>query len=334
MKWQRPILNGLAGRSELVIFALIFVICLGLGYPTLQRFDPRDAQPDSKSYYQMVRGEDEGVNPTHRYRILTPALAAGVLALLPTVGFVEWDRTFLAMLIVNSAFTAGAATLLLPMCRRLHYSNLVGGVAALLLVSSFLVANLILVGLVDAGELFFFCALLTALLSGRLGWLVPLAIMGVLAKDSMAAFVPACMVGWCLGARKGDLKTRPLIHMAAAALASIATLVVGRAVIGGPATHVPEAGWQHIASLPYNFLECVVFVVLLLTFLPPLAVWRLGRMPRTLLLASFLPALVGIALSAYWAGNQNAARQVFDTAGPVLAIAAAICLHDVLAGKA
>ncbi len=49
-------------------------VCVGLGYPTLNRYDPGVPNADATQYSKMVRNEGD-VAPYFRHRVLIPYLA-------------------------------------------------------------------------------------------------------------------------------------------------------------------------------------------------------------------------------------------------------------------
>ena len=49
--------RSLGLRGCLTLWLLFFLICFGLGYPTLNRYDPRLTGPDQVTYYRMVTGQ-------------------------------------------------------------------------------------------------------------------------------------------------------------------------------------------------------------------------------------------------------------------------------------
>ena len=66
----RPPEPGL-GRS-ILLWEVLFLICLGLGYPTLNRYDPRQSLPDSASYCRLVTEWPSTVEGYFRFRVLEP----------------------------------------------------------------------------------------------------------------------------------------------------------------------------------------------------------------------------------------------------------------------
>src|SRR6266542_34324 len=65
-------------RYFLVRWPLFFVICFGLGYATLRRYDPRTSEglSDASKYYAIVTGADtSNFKEMFRCRILVPYVA-------------------------------------------------------------------------------------------------------------------------------------------------------------------------------------------------------------------------------------------------------------------
>ena len=58
-----------------VLPCVLFLVCLGLGYPTLNRYDIRTAVPDSADYARMVTSGAQAARPAYRAR------AAAVVAI-------------------------------------------------------------------------------------------------------------------------------------------------------------------------------------------------------------------------------------------------------------
>jgi hypothetical protein len=97
-----------------VLWVTLFLISMGLGYPTLNRYDPRDVPGlyDAKAYYSMVvRQPLEEGQADLGHRILVPYLARPIYQLAK--GRVHtWDPALFALLTVNSLFTSLTALLL------------------------------------------------------------------------------------------------------------------------------------------------------------------------------------------------------------------------------
>ena len=62
----------------LLLWSLFFLISLGLGYPVLKRYDPRQAKglSDTSIYYQLVVNDPRSIGrPYMRDRVLIPFVA-------------------------------------------------------------------------------------------------------------------------------------------------------------------------------------------------------------------------------------------------------------------
>ena len=107
-----PLLN------RAVLWTLFFLIGVGLGYPTLNRYDPRSAPgvTDSGGYYSIVLGGTDAGDESHR--VLVPYLAKPIYWLANN-HLHTWNPVFFALLVVNSFFIATGAILLLviSICR-------------------------------------------------------------------------------------------------------------------------------------------------------------------------------------------------------------------------
>jgi hypothetical protein len=197
--WRKIAIARLA-----LLFCVFFLIACGLGYPILNRFDPRQTPglSDVRIYASLVIGTATGTatgtaspDGGHvRFRVLVPWLAKPFYWLAQG-RFASWDPVMFGLLVAGSLFVAGTAVLIVVLGgilgnRRLG-SSAVGLVGALLYLVNFAVPNLRLVGLVDAGEGFFLLALLWSLSEFELWALPVIAVLGALTKES---FIPFSMV--------------------------------------------------------------------------------------------------------------------------------------------
>lgn len=99
-----------------MLWTLFFAVCVGLGYPTLNRYDPGVPNADAMEYSRMVRNE-AGVAPHFRHRVLIPYLARPIFrAAIGRVG--SWNPAYFALLLVNSCFVSGTAFLLFVVVSR------------------------------------------------------------------------------------------------------------------------------------------------------------------------------------------------------------------------
>src|SRR5215471_21111687 len=137
----RPIVIGPPRVSRyLLLWPLFFLICFGLGFPTLARYNPKDALGDTKAYYKLVTGVSTPEFADYSQRLLVPYVAQPFYRLARgRVG--SWDPVLFGLLVSNSLFLAGTAFLLVNIgCEVLgdYVSALLG---ALLYLLNFSVAN-------------------------------------------------------------------------------------------------------------------------------------------------------------------------------------------------
>src|ERR1039458_9557946 len=138
-----------------LLFCIFFLIACGLGYPVLNRFDPRQTPglSDVKTYASIVTGTatvDAG-DRYRRFRVLVPWLARPFYWLARgRVG--TWEPGVFGLLVADSLFVAGTAVLIVILGSRELGSSAAGLVGALLYLVNFAVPNLRLVGLVAAAQ--------------------------------------------------------------------------------------------------------------------------------------------------------------------------------------
>jgi len=150
----------IAAAGVVLLFCVFFLIACGLGYPVLNRFDPRQTPglSDVKTYAALVTGTASPDAGHVRFRVLVPWLAKP-FARLAQGRVATWDPVMFGLLVADSLFVAGTAVLIVILGgilgNRERGSSAVGLVGALLYLVNFAVPNLRLVGLVDAGEGFF-----------------------------------------------------------------------------------------------------------------------------------------------------------------------------------
>jgi hypothetical protein len=324
--------------SWLLLWSLFVIICFDLGYPTLNRYQPSRVEglSDSAIYYQMVTG-----TPSNRVRaeifqgrILVPYVARPVYRLAQS-RLHTWDAAYFALLVSNSLFCATTALLLVSaglVVTKNVGTALVGGTLYLL---NFAVPNLQLAGLVDSGEACFMMLLVWALLTGR-WWLLPLAgIGGALAKETFVVFASVFAVVWWLRSEpRPALRSRNFACIPGLVLFSELT-TVGIHFVNEGKVIMP---WQVAAMMNSNanylqsFLRCIFnrsfwYVWL---WLLPLGVWHWKRLPREWVTASLATALVALALGIYNDMEGTVARPMFNVAGPMLALGAAMMLTGLL----
>src|SRR5271168_2880676 len=164
-------------RSRLLLLSvLFFFICLGLGYPILNRIDWRQAPgglADVLTYADLVTAPPTPDFDRHiEFRVLVPYLARPIYWFAKNhIG--TWDPIMFGLLVVNSFFVALTVTLLLVVVQRQLGSYAVALGAALIYLLNFAVPNLRLAGMIDAGEAFFLMALIWSLFKEDY-WMLPI----------------------------------------------------------------------------------------------------------------------------------------------------------------
>jgi hypothetical protein len=323
-----------SGRSrvarDVLLCAVLFLTCFGLGYQTLNRYDPRTTGglSDTNDYYQLVTAGPAGI-PSHvRYRVLVPYLARFIYSI--SVGHTgTWDPVFFGLLVVNAFFTASTAYLIVLIGRELDIGRAIALLAAAAYLLNFETVNLRLSGLIDSAEGCFLLAIVWCLTSRRV-WVLPgVGVLGGLAKESFAPFCIAFTAAWWLYSRRHDRwrrwQTLSIFSTGIAALLAIGVVqcVVSGSLIWpwsfGASMRAPS---DHLKALRGNIIDrnlLYVFVWLLPAGLP-----RLDSFPRSWIVATAVTTLVALFLVAYYAAPPGAAaRSTFSIAGPLLCLSAA-----------
>src|SRR4030081_3391146 len=96
-----------------LLWSIFFLIACGLGYPILNRFDPRQTPglSDVKTYASLVTGTASPDAGHVRFRVLVPWLAKPFYRLAQG-RFATWDPVMFGLLVADSLFVAGTAVLI------------------------------------------------------------------------------------------------------------------------------------------------------------------------------------------------------------------------------
>jgi len=319
-------------RARLILGFLFFAICLGLGYPGLSRYDPTQVAglKDTRRYVAMLEGTADW-KTQQELRVLVPFLARPIYrAAVGRVG--TWRPEFLALLIINSAFVAWAAALLVAVGERVTQSYVIGLTASLLYLLSFNVVNIQLAGLVDSVEAWALIALSWALITKRWAIIPLIGIVGTLGKETSIALTFVFCVVWCL--RLAMIRSAPrALYLATAALLvlQIVTVTLVRRALTGE-TMLP---WDLVTAdrrvgLGQALGGTLFNREMLYTFgwLLPLGLFRLRRLPAEWVIASVASLVVALAIGIWFGVVGNASRPAFNAIGPMLALSVAILLVD------
>ena len=325
-----------AAKYFALLWALFFLISVGLGYPTLKRYDPRATRgmSDTIKYYAMTTGGDQSYfRDVFRRRVLVPTVARPFywLALrLPGT----WDPGFFALLVANSIFCAITACLIVNIGTKLFGDLSVSLLGASLYLLSFAVPNLLLAGLVDAGEACFLALLIWSLLNGRWFVLPVLGILGAMAKETFVPFATVLSFIWWLIENRTDNSNggnrRPLIFIVSMTLLGLATVMLVQSQVMG----VFAWPWEmaRTAGADGNYLKAIVRVFTQANFwyvfgwLLPLGIWRLGSFPGKWVVATACAAITAILLGAFIDAGGSVGRSVFNISGPLLSLSVALLI--------
>jgi hypothetical protein len=271
---------------------MLFMICFGLGYPTLNRYSPAQALPDAQQYFLLVSDGPGAAQDHWRYRVLVPYLAKPIYKV--AAGHIgTWNPVSFALLVVNSAFCASSALLLILIAKALGFQLVTGLIAAFSYLLNFDVANLQLAGLVDSAEGFLMVCLVLVLLKRSWNALPALGILGGLAKETFVpiAFLFAC--GWVWSEKR-----KPWVQMCAMVGAGIAVVLLVRSIVDGHVvTPLQIAGGERaisgLSDLVRAAFQPLASWVTWITFLwlVPLAVRGMGRLPK----AAIYGTAIGLA---------------------------------------
>ncbi len=309
---------------QVTLWPMFFIICFGLGYAGLNRFDPPHASglSDSAQYFRLVVDGPDAAEGHWRYRVLVPYLAKPIYhAAVGHLG--TWNPVSFSLLVVDSAFCASSAMVLIWIAQEFGFSWAAGLIAAFCYLLNFEIANFQLAGMVDAGEAFLMVCL--ALVLQRRAWnvLPVLGVLGALAKETFVpiAFLFAC--GWVYREKRA-----PWLQIAGMAVAGIATVMIVHSIVDGHQVTPlqitsDERAAYGLTDMVRNSFHILGSWVTWITFLwmAPLAARGMARLPRQAIYASALGLAAALALAVWNDSGPNGARPLFDIAGPCLCLA-------------
>jgi hypothetical protein len=345
--------TNMAAVRVALLFCIFFLIACGLGYPILNRYDPRQTPglSDVKTYASIVTGTTAGLDTEdmryRRFRVLVPWLAKPFYRLAEGRSS-TWDPVMFGLLAANSLFVAGTAVLIVILGNRKLGDSAAGLVGALLYLVNFAVPNLRLVGLVDAGEGFFLLALLWSLSEFKLWALPVIAVLGALTKESFIPFSIAFTAVWWLstwtdhkdqghGGRNHFWPDAVWI-VTSWVLSLAAVIALQRSITGGLVSPLRfgfslyRGGGHHFAVSLHDRSLWYIFLWLLPTAIP-----HLKRLPRSWLIPAGATCVMALLLDAYFGGPPTAGsawgRALFSIAGPVLSLSSALFLLRIFSSR-
>lgn len=329
------------GRTKITVarmsglFCLFLLIAWGLGYPTLNRYDPRQTPglTDVRIYAALVTGAPTLDAGHLRFRVLVPWVARPFYQLAKG-RFGSWDPVMFGLLVADSLFVAATALVIVVLGTRKLDRYAVSLVASLLYLLNFAVPNLRLAGLVDAGEGFFLLALLWSLSELEL-WALPLvATLGALTKESFIPFSIVFMAAWWFVVRNRLASpARSVIWIMTSWVVSLVAMTGLQWWIGGrflspvefaAALHGNHDYMRHFVSSLWDRNFWYVFLWLL-----PAGIPNLRRFPKSWLIPTGAASAMAFVLDGYYGGAPGTVgRALFSMAGPVLSLSSASILVD------
>lgn len=316
-------LSSVSLRQALLLWLLFFMICFGLGYPILNRYDPGKVPgtSDAASYCDAVRAP-----LSLSYRIFVPALAKPFY-LLGKGRLGSWDAARFGLLVASSILSASTAIAIVVIGERCGFPFATSLVGAMLFLFDFAVPNWNLSGYVDSGEAFFLILVVWSLLAGR-WYLLPLwAIPGSLAKDTFAPFAVLFSLIWWLLER--PVRWSRAIWIGALAGVSgwavLASFQSKDGLIGGGLDYARYMEDFRGVGFFRATLHNVTAHEFWLTFmwLLPLGLVRIRRMDRRWVWATTGTFVLALLFGGYNDAEGNTARAFFNIAGPLLSLAGA-----------
>jgi hypothetical protein len=314
-----------------VLWLLFFAFSLTLGYPTLNRYDPRIIGADQGSYYKMVVGEATLDDIPFRLRVLVPSIARPIYLLAKGhVG--TWNPVWTGMLIANSLCCATFCLLLAFLGYRILNDLSLALLGCAFVLLNYAAPNLWLSGYVDSAVA---CLLMvvTYCIFRNTWW--PLPLIGILGGLSHQVFLPfATLFGatWWLSMEKSKRTFNQAACIAGMAIAAVLSMVVTHWFIAGTVM-MPwsmASKWWGGSSFFSNIKGTLSdhrfgypFV-----WLVPLGAWRLGRFPRPWVNATLAVTAFAFGCAIYTELLGTANRPMFDVMAPLFSMSSACFVAD------
>jgi len=315
-------------RNALLLGVLFLLICFGLGYPILNRYDPGKigGTSDAADYCDMVR------NPLSiaSYRPFVPALAKPFYwAAKGRSG--SWDPALFGMLSATSILTALTAVTIVAMGLRCGLSYYVSLLGSMLFLFNFAVANWNLAAYIDSGEALFLALVTWSLLAGR-WYLLPLwAIPGSLSKETFAPFaVTFAFLWWLAGKPRRRVHLVWIFLLALLSGAAVLLSFSPEGFFAGSIHYTEHMAYYSRVGFVHAMIRCLTAREFWYTFmwLLPLGVWRLRRMDRRWVWAAGGTFVLALLMGGYNDALGNTTRAFFNISGPLLSLSAALLLAE------
>jgi hypothetical protein len=307
-------------HRALLLWVLFLLICFGLGYPILNRYDPAKVggTSDAADYCKAVQSPIKIVS----YRSLVPMLAKPFYWMAR--GRVStWNPVLFGMLMATSILSAANAVVILVIGLRCGFNYAASLVGALLFLLNFAVPNWNLAAYIDSGEALFLSLVAWSLLSNRWFLLTLWAVPGSLAKETFAPFAFVFALVWFCAER--PVRFGRLLWIAALGALGCLTVVLVLRPMGGALHFTADMSGYSAIGFLHSLLLNLTAREFWYTFiwLLPLGLLGLNRMDRRWIWATAAAFVLALLFGAYNDATGNTARAFFNIAGPMLSLSAA-----------
>jgi hypothetical protein len=319
-------------KQFLVLWPLFFLICFGLGHQTLNRADPRGVLYDTRAYYNLVSGVSNPEFSEYSHRVLVPYLAKPFYWIARGhVG--TWDPVLFGLLISNSLFFATATWLLVDIGCIIIGDRVLALLGGMLYLLNFSAANYHLSAMVDSAQACVMIAIIRTLLTEKWRWLVLWGLIGAFTKETSAPIYVAFASGWWLASpSRHGLDWSKAFWIAAMATIGMVALILLMSYVS------PYSPWSFAVSQGSTSADRYLYLasglrcffnhefVYVFAWLLPLGLSRLKAFPRPWIVASLAGVVAAVAMGAYSDAGGNTARPMFNAAGPLLSLSAALAV--------
>tara|TARA_X000000368_G_scaffold10390_1_gene8307 strand:- start:6020 stop:7048 length:1029 start_codon:yes stop_codon:yes gene_type:complete len=326
---------------DISLVGFFFIVCLGLGYGVLTRFDPTllPALVDAHTYSNIVQN---GISTWHEdgpgvaHRVFVPSIARIVYLITPPIG--SWNMVSFSLLVVNSLFTSFSALFILKMSYK--FTNKLGFsmAACLIFLLNFNIVNSYLVSSVDAAYGFFFLLLIYCMHFNNWKWIPLIAVVGCLTKEAFLPVGSSLIFSWLIYEFHEDKRINKIhlgIFIIFVLLCSVTTMLINSYVT--QSIYLP---WDHLSdrtlwieskfTFSSFFIELVKFTYTI-GWLLVLAAFSLKYIPKKIVFSSLIAGLATVFMG-WWvnAGGADYARFIYSPAALVISIACGISLTKIL----
>ncbi|WP_331145874.1 hypothetical protein [Hymenobacter sp.] len=274
-----------------MVYLLALGVLAGPAYTMYVHYDFSHSL-DTRSYLSMARGEFRDASVTRRYRVLVPAAAAAIAWPLEQVYARIWSQRAatdwplrLAFYVLNTLLMAGTGLVLYETSRLYGASPPAAALAVVAVLCSRWAVYTSGLPLVDSLYILVFALAFYAARSGSGAALVPVLLLGWLAKESFVFLVP-----WLLlfGRRALPWPAQVAWLLLGAALAFGVRYWIDARIGAPPAASVQNA-LNHVENLSYSLRRLLsvkgageIFSVFGFFWLALLLGWRRGKRPSWL----------------------------------------------------